>query len=1173
MNKKLIITLDGTDASASTERMETGTLSEDDIAALNRIFALLRTFSAVDFSQYRRTTVLRRINRRIGLRRLNTSREYANLLDGDTTELAQLYSDLLLSFTQFFRDPHIFDILHEKVFPFLTQGRSAKSPIRIWVPGCSTGEEVYSLAISLYEFLEKSGASVNVQFFGTDLVEQNIIKARSGVYSGRIAEQVNDERLHRFFDSDGDGYRVTKTIREMCVFATQDITRDPPFPNIDLISCRNVLIYFNEPYQDIVFPLFHFALKPGGYLMLGSSETVGRFPQLFSPFEARANIFRKRGMSSSVMYRLPFYQGTEKGRSITPADRIRTAEKESSVSASQLLNEMLADEFAPPGVLVDSSLLIRQFLGKPHPFISPGTGEASLKLSKMALETLLPDLYVAIEECKKSETKVTCRDLRFLHDGKEGLVDITILPFKEPSSPLSFLILFASRDAFQQTETLPNDASGDDSEINRIKQDLQVTRNHLQAIIEEKDEVNLELWAANEEVQSTNEELQSVNEEMEAAKEELESSNEELMALNEELQAKNSEISEREQLLRELFDNMVDGFASHRMIYDDNGKAVDYEFVEVNRVFSQRLGMVPEVLAGKTAKALEPNIEQYWIDLYDTVARTGKPHLYTSYAKAEDKHYETRLYRPKPGYCAAIVRDVSEQVRTDQALRASERKLKSYIESSPHGIFVADEVGHYLEVNDAACAITGYARDELVGMSFSRLIHPDDITRARQHFEAVRIDGEAKGEMRFITKSGNTRYWQVDAVKLSENRFLGIASDFTESQLIREKMRQSEKMRAVGQLAGGIAHDFNNQLSGILGFAELLQDEMRDSECGKKYIENIVTAVAHSADLTTKLLAFSQKGKYLDVTLDVHQLIREVMALLQHSVDKNVELLTDFNAPGMFVKGDPTQLQNAILNLALNARDAMPNGGKLRFSTRNTELNADLCQQLNVHLPPGKYIAIDISDSGLGMSEEVQAHIFEPFFTTKVQGKGVGMGLSAAYGTAQHHNGALVFSSKLNAGSTFTMYLPVDSMAQPQNTDLDNPPLSKHISNAHILFVDDDVTICRLSETILESLNYRVTVCPDGESALRYYKDNWCDVDLVILDMVMPNMSGKDAFVAMKQINPEIRAIVSSGYSVEGHTEELRKLGVCDFIQKPFRRAVLSQKIKSHLRASGESGS
>ena len=519
--------------------------------ALKSIFTILLKSSRVDFFHYRHTTILRRMSRRMALCKKGSYADYLCYLQDNIAEVEQLYDDLLLSYTQFFRDPHIFEELKKTICPQIVKDRSARTPIRIWVPGCSTGEEVYSLAMCIYEFLEESKSKVTVQFFGTDLVERHITKARMGFYSDRITNEVSKERLEKFFDKTSKGWKVTKHIREMCVFAIQNITQDPPLSNIDLVSCRNVLIYFDAVFQEIAIPLFHFALRSSGFLLLGTSETMGRFPQLFNAVDQKNNLYIKRIPSVKPDYKFPVYPTFSK---LTKFAKIRNTDGNSSmkdndtVSSSEIrqqINNMLLDNYMPPGVLIDSSMQISQFIGHTFPYLGPVSGEASLKLSKMAGEGLMPDLYVAIEEVKKQKEKIKKRNISFKQNGKVIITDISVIPVSDSNTDeTSFLILFEKPEPPQTIAAgkITQQECADD-ELSYLKQELQLTKEHLQSIIEEKDEVNQELWAANEEVQSTNEELQSVNEEMEAAKEELESSNEELIALNEELQAKNIELS------------------------------------------------------------------------------------------------------------------------------------------------------------------------------------------------------------------------------------------------------------------------------------------------------------------------------------------------------------------------------------------------------------------------------------------------------------------------------------------------------------------------------------------------------------------------------------------------------------------------------------------------------
>lgn len=419
--------------------------SPDEHKALEGIFKILLKSSRVNFVHYRQSTVLRRLTRRVGLCKKETFQEYLSLLENKPNEIELLYDDLLLSFTEFFRDPHVFETLKVKICPRLTENRPAKSPIRVWVPGCSTGEEVYSLAICFHEYLEKSKSNATAQFFGTDLVERHIVAARTALYPDKIRKYVSEERIERFFDQTGDGLKVSKFIREMCVFASQDVTQDPPFPNIDLVSCRNLLIYFNEAFQETAMPLFHFSLKPTGYLLLGTSETMGRFPHLFNSFDQKANVFTKVRSRTKPLYRFPVSPTISKYRNTY--EKISTASpgKASDMDITKRIDEILLDIYAPPGILVDSNMQIRHFRGITSPYIQPSKGEASFKLSKMAEEGLIPDLYVAIEEAKKKQGKIRKRNITFKQGNEIKTIDISVIPITDSfNSDIHYLILFTT---------------------------------------------------------------------------------------------------------------------------------------------------------------------------------------------------------------------------------------------------------------------------------------------------------------------------------------------------------------------------------------------------------------------------------------------------------------------------------------------------------------------------------------------------------------------------------------------------------------------------------------------------------------------------------------------------------------------------------------------------------
>ncbi|MHC4887512.1 MAG: response regulator, partial [Planctomycetota bacterium] len=391
---------------------------------------------------------------------------------------------------------------------------------------------------------------------------------------------------------------------------------------------------------------------------------------------------------------------------------------------------------------------------------------------------------------------------------------------------------------------------------------------------------------------------------------------------------------------------------------------------------------------------------------------------------------------------------------------------------------------------------------------------------------------------------GPKRHWQEDELSFARAVSDRLAQvHLTHSRLqMEERLQQARKMEAIGQLAGGIAHDFNNQLSGVLGFAEMLTQRLQDPRL-RRYAESIEVSALRAADMTQQLLAFSRKGKYLSVPVDLHHLLSEVVTVLQHSIDKRIAIKQILSASSAYTIGDPTQLQNALLNLAINGRDAMPEGGELIFSTDARTLDDAPCGHRSTQLPAGEYISVSVTDTGAGMSEETQQHMYEPFFTTKPEGEGTGMGLAAVYGTVKNHQGAIEVTSEVGKGTTFRLLLPAAPGNHAERSE-DRSSSPRLPEGTHILLVDDEDTVREIGGEMLRDAGCTVTLASDGVEAVELYHDHWQTFDLVILDMVMPRMGGRDTFIAMRQINPGIKALLASGYSIEGEANAILREGV-----------------------------
>ena len=561
-----------------------------------------------------------------------------------------------------------------------------------------------------------------------------------------------------------------------------------------------------------------------------------------------------------------------------------------------------------------------------------------------------------------------------------------------------------------------------------------------------------------------------------------------------------------------------------------------------------------------------------------------------------------------------------ERKLAEDALRESEEKYRHLVERANDGIaLIQDGLLEY--INPRMTEIFGYAQNELIGQPFTTYIHPDELSTIIERYKQ-RMAGENMPviyETVIISKDGRALNVEVNAGLITyrgkpadlvfvrditsrkqtekelrkyrehleelvkertiqletaqqelEQEFNAHKKEEQERRKLEEQLHQSEKMEAIGQLTGGIAHDLNNHLSGVLGYAGLLRDRLED-ETFKRYAETIVKASKNAAGLVTQLLAFARKGKFQTIEVDTHKVIAEVVTLLEHSIDRRIRIIRHLQADPSKIMGEPNQLQSALLNIALNARDAMPAGGSLTFSTEVVKLREKDCRYHLYKITPGRYLQISIIDTGIGMDKETLKRIFEPFFSTKEKDKGTGLGLAVVYGTVRSHKGFINVYSEQKKGTIFKIYLPLTNTKTGTKKPGTADP-GKIMATGHILIVDDEAIVRELTAEILQEFGYKVTTCKDGVEAVEYYKKSWQQIDLVMLDMFMPKLNGRDTFIALCKINPKVRIIILSGYSITGEAQELLDQGALFFLQKPFQATQIRRIIKKVLQNHSKIG-
>lgn len=545
--------------------------------------------------------------------------------------------------------------------------------------------------------------------------------------------------------------------------------------------------------------------------------------------------------------------------------------------------------------------------------------------------------------------------------------------------------------------------------------------------------------------------------------------------------------------------------------------------------------------------------------------KAGRKSYYPQLQARIQEAEESRLSLQKKS--SDLLETLNELESARQQSEGNEKKFRTLFESITDGIMVADAHSlRFIMNNEAACRMLGCPGKCMLDFHMAEIFPEDNARALMDAAKNIRNGGVSMMELpvKRLDKGSFFAEIRISRMDLDERECLMlIMRDITEHKKAREQLAHSRKMDAIGQLAGGIAHDFNNMLSGIIGAADMLAINLAEAdELPKKLIGLIMEAAQSASDLTMKLLSFSRKTIASSSTLDLKDTIIAATQLLERSIDKKIRIGLDFKSSNSNVRGDFTQLQNVFLNLGINAAHAMPDGGRLDYKTRDAYFDKNRCDLLPFDLDPGHFIEIEVKDTGCGIPYENLEKIFDPFFTTKKDGKGTGLGLSAVYGTVVQHKGAITVTSKPGEGTALTIYLPV---SEQENNTLKSSPEAVRGSGV-IMVVDDEEMIRATAEIFLSEMGYEVIAADNGLRALDIFKTRKADIDLVIMDMIMPEMNGHECFMAMKKIKPGITAIFTTGFAKDDDFEKLKADGVYSVILKPYRYTELSGVVAEAMR-------
>ncbi len=758
-------------------RVELPFESDRQANAISKVFVLLRSQTGNDFSLYKRSTVLRRIERRMGLHQIDKLPNYVRFLRENPKELDLLFKELLIGVTSFFRDPPAWDHLKAKVLPALLAAHPDGGTIRAWVPGCSTGEEAYSLAMVLKEVIDerKDSPALNVQVFATDLDREAIERARHGLYPANIVADVSAERLRRFFVQDERGYRVNKDVRESVVFAPQNLVMDPPFTKLDILSCRNLLIYLAPEVQKKLIPLFHYALNPSGVLFLGSAETVGGFGALFTPLDGKTRLYRRLDevmsetpteMFSAYRADLSAVNPPARGRAARPAQAEQLAGARANLQT--LADRVIVQHFAPTSVLVNERGDILYTSGRTGKYFEPAVGRATMNVFAMAREGLRYELSAAISAAQKEPRPVTVRGVRVGTNGGTQIVDLTVQKLLQPAELRGAVIVVFDEveKPPQSTGEPPTRRASTSARVTALEAELQQAHEELQSTREEMQTSQEELKSMNEELQSTNEELQSTNEELTTSKEEMQSMNEELQTVNHELQSKVDELSRSNNDMKNLLNST-----------DIATLFLDGELL-VRRFTAPTSRLIKLIPADTGRPITDIASELQYEDLADDARDVLRTLVYRErqVSTRDGRWFNVRIlpYRTLDNVIDGVVitfSDVSATKGTEEGLRVRAEELRLLADSVPALVWCCRPDGSCDFLSRRWAEYTGAQDPSHLGFGWLEQVHPEDRERVREEWSAaIRTGAPFDTLTRLRDRDGSFRWFKSSSVPIQNEQ-------------------------------------------------------------------------------------------------------------------------------------------------------------------------------------------------------------------------------------------------------------------------------------------------------------------------------------------------------------------------------------------------------------------
>ncbi len=1102
--------------------------------AMEKIHRLLRDRYGIDFSYYKPNTVARRTERRLMLNQSLDLDDYVKRLEEDPQELNLLYRDLLIGVTRFFRDREAFERLEKDVLPLALATVPPGEEFRVWVAGCATGEEAYSLAILLAEQMEAMRRPLRAKIFATDVHRASLEFASHGVYNEAAVAEVGRERLERHFTRKPDGYMISQELRQMVVFAHHNLIKDAPFTKLDLISCRNLVIYFQPLAQKKVISLFHFGLKTGGILFLGPSESPGELSEEFEPVDPHWKIYRKRrDVRLPADLRIPLSVADARTRALGTMPLAMPTPGE--VHLLGVYDAILA-EHMPPSFLVDDNRVLIQSFGGASRYLHIGDGRLSTDLIDMVDPDLRMALSGALQRVWKDLVPIVYKGLRVRLSDGERLVNLTVKPIRSQRSsrPYALVSIEELPQATMPPATEIDFRQASDEQLQAMELELRYTKENLQATIEE-------LETSNEELQATNEELVASNEELQSTNEELHSVNEELYTVNAEYQKKISELTE----LNTDMENLLACTEVHTLFLDR-----ELAIRKFTPKIAEEFNLLPQDV-GRRIDNFTHHIQ--YADLVDDLRRvleTGR-RFEREVQNRRGRWFLMRIlpYRSGGNIHGVVLTliDISDLKQVQAEVKHQERLLSGILENSPNLVSVKDAQGRYLLMNRAFCELLGVSKEEVIGRADREIFPPALAEKLSQYDDTVLREGIVMTtEKTFELPDGPRTYLSIRFPIRDEDghiRSIGVVkTDVTQLKNVeaqaREALLQRDRFLAI------LSHELRNPLSAILNASQLLQAH-GDHTPAEAESNQVIERQAHRmARLLDDLLDVSRitQGKIVirKERLDLVDLVADALQTVRPALESHHHHVTFDRPPEpLVVEADRLRMAQVVENLLSNAAKYTPDGGWIGVALRRE----------------GEQAVISVRDSGRGIPPDMLQSIFDLFVQSdntldRAEG-GMGVGLTLARSLVELHGGKITaYSAGLDRGSEFLVFLPLATTASPPAPP-DQP--AKRPMASHVLIVEDNADSRSMLKALLELDGYKVTTAKDGMEGLEALRQHRPEVALI--DIGLP---GLDGYQLARQIRaqPEfdkVRLIALTGYGRPEDRQKVFEAGFDDHLVKPLR--------------------